>query len=115
MFEEMPTRIALPDDEDWKVARVGPWETFYWLSYFMRLQNRLTYFIKNLFVYSDNVLYSNDVLRYRRLTFSPSLPSPRGRGRGARTYSDGTYTNCISSSRESDVSDTATVKMLRPT
>ena len=27
-FEEMPTHITLPNDEDWKAARVGPWETF---------------------------------------------------------------------------------------
>ena len=25
---KLPTRIALPDDEDCKAARVGPWETF---------------------------------------------------------------------------------------
>ena len=26
-FEEMPARILLPDGEDWKAARMGPWET----------------------------------------------------------------------------------------
>ena len=25
-FEEMPTCILLPDDKNWKAARMGPWE-----------------------------------------------------------------------------------------